>query len=41
MYCFVPESSNGKDKVTQAPVLLAVGNNEGNIFTNWKKNPFF
>lgn len=38
MYFFVPESSNGKDKIAQTPVLLAVGNNEGNVFINLKRN---
>lgn len=37
MYFFVPESSNGKDKITQTTVLLAVGSNEGNVFLNLKK----
>lgn len=38
MYFFVPESSNGEDKITQTPVLLMVGSNEGNVFINLKKN---
>lgn len=37
MYFFVPESSNGKDKITQTPVLLAVCSSEGNICINLKR----
>ena len=37
MYFFVPESSNGKDKITQTAVLPTVGSNEGNVLIKLNK----